>query len=60
MCYGIFVQTVCDSQCRFTYISCRSPRGTSDISAFYGAALNDVLQDIPHGFYIVADSAYTL
>jgi len=26
----------------------------------YGTALSDFLQDIPCGFYIVADSAYTL
>jgi len=42
------------------YISCHSPGGTGDSRAFYGTALSDFLQDIPCGFYIVADSAYTL
>jgi hypothetical protein len=28
--------------------------------AFYGTALSNFLQDIPHGFYLVADSTYTL
>ena len=59
-CYGIKVQAVCDSRCRFTCISCHSHGGTGDSRAFYGTALSDFLQDIPRGFYIVADSAYTL
>jgi hypothetical protein len=37
------------------YISCHSPGGTGDSRAFYGTALSNFLQDIPCGFYIVAD-----
>jgi len=59
-CYGINVQAVCDSRCRYTYISCGIPGWTGESRAFYGTALSDFLQDIPCGFYIVADSAYTL
>jgi len=59
-CYGINVQAVCDSRCRFTYKSCCSPGGTGDSRAFYWSALSNFLQDIPHCFYNVADSTYTL
>jgi hypothetical protein len=33
-CYGINVQAVSDSRCRFIYLSCRSPGGTGDSRAF--------------------------
>jgi len=57
---GINIQAVCDSRCRFTYISCRSPGGTGDSRAFYGTALSNFIQNIPSGFYLVGNSAYTL
>jgi len=59
-CYGINVQAVCDARCRFTYLSCRSPGGTGDSRAFHGTALNHFLHDIPRGFYVVGDAAYSL
>ncbi len=59
-CYGINVQAVFDSRCRFTYLSCRSPGGTGDSRAFHGTALSYFLAEIQHGFYVVGDSAYTL
>jgi hypothetical protein len=42
----VSVQTVCDSRCRFTDLSCRSPSGTGDSRAFHGTALSDFLQEI--------------
>jgi len=59
-CYGINVQAVSDSRCRFIYLSCRSPGGTGDSRAFHGTALSYFLQEIPRGFYLVGDAAYTL
>jgi hypothetical protein len=62
-CHGVNVQACCDSQCRFTWFSVRSPGGTGDSRAFYGSGLKGHLELIPRGprgFYIVADSAYTL
>jgi hypothetical protein len=59
-CHGVNIQAVCDARCRFTYMSCRSPGGTGDSRAFQGTALNYFLQEIPRGFYVVGDSAYTL
>ncbi len=59
-CYRINLQAVCDSRCRFTYLSCQSPGGTGDSRAFHGTALSYFLQGIARGFYLVGDSAYTL
>jgi len=59
-CYGVNVQAVCNSMCRFTYMSCRSPGGTGDSRAFHGTALSYFLHEIPQGFYLLGDSAYTL
>ena len=54
------MQACCDARCKFTYLSVRSPGGTGDSRAFYGTALQHFLEVIPRGFYVVADSAYTL
>jgi hypothetical protein len=59
-CFGVNVQAVYNSMCRFTYMSCRSPGGTGDRMAFHGTALSYFLQEIPWGFYLLRDSAYTL
>ncbi len=59
-CYGINVQAVCDSRCRFTYLSCRNPGGTGDSRDFRGTASSYFLQEIPSDFYVLGDSAYTL
>lgn len=59
-CYGVNVQAACDARCRFTYLSCRSPGGTGDSRAFHGTALNAFLQEIPRGYYVVGDAAYSL
>jgi hypothetical protein len=58
--HGVNVQACCDARCKFTYLSVRSPGGTGDSRAFYGMALQHFLEVIPRGFYVVADSAYTL
>ncbi len=59
-CYGITVQAVCDSRCRFTYLSCRSPGGTGDSRACCGTALSYFLQDIPRGFifWVIVHTLY--
>jgi hypothetical protein len=41
-------------------LSCRSPGGTGDSRAFHGTALNAFLQEIPRGYYVAGDAAYTL
>ncbi len=59
-CHRVNIQALCDARCRFTYMSCQSPGGTGDSRAFHGTALNYFPQEIPRGFYVVGDSAYTL
>jgi DDE superfamily endonuclease len=59
--HGVNVQACCNATCKFTYLSIRSPGGTGDTRVFaYGTALQHFLEVIPRGFYVVADSAYTL
>ena len=59
-CHGLNIQAACDSRCRFTWLSIRSPGGTGDSKAFYGTSLDSFLKELPIGFYIVADNAYTI
>jgi hypothetical protein len=59
-CHGLNVRAACDVACRFIFVSIRCPGGTGDSKAFYGTRLATFLQEIPAGYYIVADNAYTL
>jgi len=59
-CHGLNVQAACDAACRFLFVSIRCPGGTGDSKAFYGTRLATFLQELPAGYYIVADNAYTL
>jgi hypothetical protein len=55
-CHGLNVQVASNVACRFIFVS----GGTGDSKAFYGTRLATFLQEIPAGYYIVADNAYTL
>ena len=56
--YGVNIQAVCDSQCRFTYVSVAAPGGTNDIVAFRKTTLHNIVEELPLGKYIIADNAY--
>jgi hypothetical protein len=58
--HGVYVQACCDSKFKFTFLSVRSPGGTGDSRGFYGTALKHFWKLSLMGFYVVADSAYTL
>jgi len=45
-CYGISLQVVCDSWCKFTNLSRSSPGQIGDSRGFHGAALSSFLQEI--------------
>ncbi len=36
------------------------PGGTGDSKAFFSSAVYDLVEQLPDGFYVVADNAYTL
>ena len=59
-CHGLNVQAARDAACRFIFVSIRCPGGTGDSKAFYGTRLATFLQELPAGYYIVADNACTL
>ena len=57
-CYGINVQAVCDSKCQFTSVSVVAPGGSNDIAAFRKTSLQQTINQLPMGKYIVGNNAY--
>ena len=56
--YGINIQAACDSLCRFVYVSVAAPGSTSDVVALRQISLNNLIEDLPLGRYVLADNAY--
>ncbi len=59
-CYGLNIQATCDASCSFTSLSVLCPGGTSDSKAFYSSTTYNLVEQLPEGFYILADNAYCL
>ena len=59
-CYGINVQAVCDSQCRFTYFALAGPGVMNDNDALHQIDLYEkIVKLAEYGFFcIIADAAY--
>ena len=49
--YGINIQCVCDSMCRFLYVSVFLPGSQSDINAFRSTCIPQYLEDTLHNDY---------
>jgi hypothetical protein len=58
--YGVNVQATCDCNSHFTSISVLCPGGTGDSKAYAASCLHSYVSNLPFGFYLVADNAYTL
>ncbi|KAE9163401.1 hypothetical protein PF004_g30152 [Phytophthora fragariae] len=58
--YGLNVQAVCDSLCRFTGYCFDSPGKVGDSIAFKKWTLSDEIMELPPGFYCIGDNAYPL
>jgi hypothetical protein len=58
--YGVNVQATCDCNSHFTSISVLCPGGTGDSKAYAASYLHSYVSNLPSGFYLVADNAYTL
>jgi hypothetical protein len=54
------VQATCDAFCRFTSLSVICPGGTSDSKSFYASNVYNLVSQLPDGFFVVGDNAYTL
>ena len=57
-CYGVNIQGVCDSKCRFTFLAAAAPGGANDIVAFRRCKLQEKINSLPVGQYVVGDNAY--
>lgn len=58
--YGLNVQAICDSLCRFTGYCFNSPGKVGDSIAFKKWKLREAIMQLPAGFYIIGDNAYPL
>jgi hypothetical protein len=58
--YGVNIQATSDCNSRFTSISVLCPGGTGDSKAYAASYLHSYVSNLPFGFYLVADNAYTL
>ena len=56
--YGINIQAACDYRCRFVSVCVAAPGSTNDIVAFRKTSLNQLVQNLPLGKYIIGDNAY--
>jgi hypothetical protein len=56
--YGINVQAVCDSNCRFIYAALAAPGGANDIAAYRSITLPEMIEKLPLGNYVLGDNAY--
>jgi hypothetical protein len=58
-CYGLNVQAVCDHMCRFLFFSVAAPGSTGDNDALHQTPLWNLIQNLPFGFVVIADAAYS-
>ena len=57
-CYGLNVQAVCDADLRFTYMGIGGPGSMSDVTAFRGLSISDLVAALPEPYHILGDAAY--
>ena len=57
-CYGVNVQATCDASCRFTSVSVLCPGGANDVRAYSASPLEEIIEGLPPGFYVLGDNAY--
>jgi DDE superfamily endonuclease len=53
------VQACCDHRCRFTEVSVASPGGHNDIVAYRKSSIPKRVNNLPTGYYVIGDNAYT-
>ena len=56
--YGINVQAICDSYCRFTFLSASSPGSVNDRVAYEHCNVKSFVECLPDDYAILADAAY--
>lgn len=56
--YGLNVQAICNSHCRFTFLSAQSPGSVNDRVAYEHCKVSNIVESLPYDFAVVADAAY--
>lgn len=56
--YGINIQAICDSHCRFTFISASAPGSVNDRVAYEHCKVDKLVEDLPSDYALIADAAY--
>ena len=59
-CHGLNVQAICDAHLRFTMFCVATPGKSGDAVAVKYTDLDELLDRLPEGFYILGDAAYPL
>lgn len=58
--YGLNVQAVCDIHCRFLFFGVVAPGKCGDQVAFERTPLSEYTKQLPDGYYIIGDAAYSV
>ena len=58
--YGLNVQAVVDSECKYLYFGVIGPGSMNDCRSYQKSGLKDIIDNLPSGFYLVGDAAYPL
>ncbi|CAM9744590.1 unnamed protein product, partial [Hapterophycus canaliculatus] len=56
--FGVNFQGICDAQCRIIAWTMNCPGSQNDRTAFKFSGFEDLLNNLPPGYYILGDAAY--
>ena len=56
--YGLNVQAICDSHCRFPFLSASSPGSVNDRVAYDHCNVSNIVESLPLDYVVLADAAY--
>ena len=58
--YGVNIQAMCDTDCRFLFVSVAAPGKTNNSVAIQKTSLQPWVEALPPGYFIAMDCAYSL
>ena len=62
-CHGVNLQGICDASSRFLYLCVTGPGCQGDVTAVQqevdGKSIEDLLGELPNGYVVIGDAAYT-
>lgn len=57
-CYGVNIQGMVDSRCRFLFLGAAAPGGSNDIVAYRKCGVHEYINNLSLGQYVIGDNAY--